>query len=324
MDAAHLRLLRELADRGSVAAVAAALHVSPSAVSQQIAALQSRVPVPLTTRHGRVLALTAAGEALAAAGARVDAALVEAREAVGAFLDDDGRVVGVSAFHSAGLALFGPLLRELADRPAVRLTDADVAHRDFPGLTADHDIVIAHRLAHDPEWPRDRVVVTPLLVEPLAIALPAAHPLAGRGKIVAADLADEEWVSVHEGFPLAGVLSHLAARVGRPLRIAHRVNEFSVTAEIVRAGAAVAVFPGTTSASFDRDGVVLRPLADVDLVRHVDALSRPDALAHAAVRRVLSALRSVAGAASAAAGAVPPEGSPAAGASRGDRDGVER
>lgn len=294
MDAAHLRLLRELADRGSVAAVAQALHVSPSAVSQQLAALQARVPVPLTARQGRVLALTPAGETLAAAGTRVDEALTAAREAVGAFLDADDRPVRVSAFHSAGLALFGPLVREVDGTPPLHLADADVAQRDFPGLTADHDLVVAHRLAHDAPWPSDRVVATPLLTEALDIALPATHPLAAREYLTAADVAGERWVSVHPGFPLAGVLEHLAAHVGRPLEIAHRINEFSVTAEVDRAGVAIAVMPRTTAIPLAIDGLVLRPLADLALTRHVDALARPDALAYAAVRRVLRALRTVA------------------------------
>lgn len=302
MDPAHLRLLRELGDRGSVAAVAAALHISASAVSQQLAHLQARVPVPLTVRRGRVLTLTAAGETLAAAGTRVDEALTAAREAVGAFLEDDERPVRVSAFHSAGLALFGPLLRELDGIPPLHLADADVAHRDFPGLTADHDLVIAHRLAHDDPWPSDRVVATPLLTEALDIALPAAHPLAQRERLRARDVAGERWVSVHPGFPLAGVLEHLAAHVGRPLDIAHRINEFSVTAEVVRAGAAVAVLPRTTALPLAGEGLVLRPLIDLPLVRHVDALARPDALAYAAVRRVLRALQRVAERATDAAG----------------------
>ncbi|WP_150955486.1 LysR family transcriptional regulator [Microbacterium testaceum] len=298
MDAAHLRLLRELRDRGSVAAVAEAMHVSASAVSQQLAALQAHAPVALTTRRGRTLALTPAGEALAAAGTRVDEAIVAAREAVGAFLDASDRPVRVSAFHSAGLALFGPLLRLLDGAPPLHLSDADVAHRDFPGLTADHDIVVAHRLAHDEPWPEDRVVAVSLLEEPLDIALPADHPLARSGELRASDLADERWVSVHAGFPLAGVLDHLAAHVGRPLDVAHRINEFSVTAEVVRSGAAVAVMPRITTTPLAVDGLVLRPLADLSLVRHVDALVRPDALAYAAVRRVVSALRTVSGRAS--------------------------
>jgi DNA-binding transcriptional LysR family regulator len=312
MDPARLRLLRELGDRGSVAAVAVAMHVSASAVSQQLAALQAGVPVPLTTRRGRRLALTEAGEALAAASVRVDEALAAARDAVGSFLAHDARAVRVSAFHSAGLALFGPLLAELAQLAGpegsgtgvgvgVALADADVAQGDFPGLTADHDLVVAHRLPHDPPWPTARLVVVPLLVEPLDIALHAGHPLAASAGITPDELRDERWISTHAGFPLAGVLDHLGALSGRAPRIVHRVNEFSVAAQIVRAGDAIAVMPRTTGAPLAVDGMVLRPVVGATLVRHVDVLARPDALAQAPVRVVLAALRRVADAAAEAA-----------------------
>jgi len=294
MDPARLRLLRELGDRGSVAAVATALHVSASAVSQQLAALQAGIPVPLTIKQGRRLVLTEAGEALAVASARVDEALAQARETIGSFLEHDERPVTVSAFHSAGLALFGPLLTELGAGSRVSLADADVAQDKFAGLAADYDLVIAHRLAHDPAWPTGRLVVTPLLVEPLEIALHAAHPLAAYAGIRPEQLRDERWISTHEGFPLTGVLAHLGAVIGQAPQVDHHINEFSVAAEVVRTGAAIAVMPRTTAAPLAVDGMVLRPVTGVSLVRHVDVLARPDALAHAPVRRVLAALQHVA------------------------------
>ena len=294
MDPARLRLLRELGDRGSVAAVATALHVSASAVSQQLAALQAGIPVPLTIKQGRRLVLTEAGEALAVASARVDEALAQARETIGSFLEHDERPVTVSAFHSAGLALFGPLLTELGAGSRVSLADADVAQDKFAGLAADYDLVIAHRLAHDPAWPTGRLVVTPLLVEPLEIALHAEHPLAAYPDIRPEQLRDERWISTHEGFPLTGVLAHLGAVIGQAPKVDHHINEFSVAAEVVRTGAAIAVMPRTTAAPLAVDGMVLRPVTGVSLVRHVDVLARPDALAHAPVRRVLAALQHVA------------------------------
>ncbi|MWJ12105.1 LysR family transcriptional regulator [Clavibacter michiganensis] len=301
MDPARLRLLRELGDRGSVAAVAVAMHVSASAVSQQLAALQAGVAVPLTVKRGRRLVLTEAGEALAAASVRVDEALAAARDAVGSFLEHDARAVRVSAFHSAGLALFGPLLAELAGAEGsgtgVALADADVAQGDFAGLTADHDLVVAHRLPHDPPWPTARLVVVPLLVEPLDVALHAGHSLATSAGITPDQLRDERWISTHAGFPLAGVLDHLGALIGEAPRIVHRVNEFSVAAQIVRAGDAIAVMPRTTGAPLAVDGMVLRPVVGATLVRHVDVLARPDALAQAPVRVVLAALKRVADAA---------------------------
>ncbi|MCK6067951.1 MULTISPECIES: LysR family transcriptional regulator [Microbacterium] len=297
MDPARLRLLRELGDRGSVAAVATALHVSASAVSQQLTTLQAGIPVPLTMKQGRRLVLTEAGDALAVASARVDEALAQARDAVGSFLEHEERPVTVSAFHSAGLALFGPVLTELGTGSRVSLADADVAQDKFTGLTADYDLVIAHRLAHDPTWPTGRLVVTPLLVEPLEIALHAAHPLAAHPSIRPEQLRDQRWISTHEGFPLTGVLAHLGAVIGQAPQVDHRINEFSVAAEVVRTGAAIAVMPRTTAAPLAINGMVLRPVTGVSLVRHVDVLARPDAIAHAPVRRVLAALQEVAAAA---------------------------
>lgn len=300
MDPARLRLLRELGDRGSVAAVAAAMHVSASAVSQQLAALQATMPVPLTEKHGRRLVLTEAGEALAIAASRVEEALAEARDAVDSFLQHEQRPVSVSAFHSAGLAFFGPLLTQVGTgaepvaTPRLLLADADVAQDRFAGLTADYDLVIAHRLPHEPAWPLDRLVVTPLLVEPLDIAMHETHPLAERSEVRPEDLRDEHWISTHEGFPLAGVLHHLGALSGQAPRIDHRINEFSVAAQVVRTGAAIAVMPRTTAAPLAVDGMVLRPVADAVLVRHVDVLARPEAMARSAVRSVLGTLQRVA------------------------------
>jgi DNA-binding transcriptional LysR family regulator len=300
MDPARLRLLRELGDRGSVAAVAAAMHVSASAVSQQLAALQATMPVPLTEKDGRRLVLTEAGEALAIAASRVEEALAEARDAVDSFLQHEQRPVSVSAFHSAGLAFFGPLLTQVGTgaepvaTPRLLLADADVAQDRFAGLTADYDLVIAHRLPHEPAWPLDRLVVTPLLVEPLDIAMHETHPLAERSEVRPEDLRDERWISTHEGFPLAGVLHHLGALSGQAPRIDHRINEFSVAAQVVRTGAAIAVMPRTTAAPLAVDGMVLRPVADAVLVRHVDVLARPEAMARSAVRSVLGTLQRVA------------------------------
>lgn len=294
MDPTRLALLRELADRGSVAAVASALNISASAVSQQLATLQAGVPVPLTVRQGRRLVLTEAGEALAVAATRVQEALAQAHGAIEAFLERPERAVTVSAFHSAGFALFGSLIARVGERVRLQLADEDVAHDEFAGLTADYDLVIAHRLAHQPEWARDRHVVVPLLVEPLDIALSADHPLAAQSSIRPEQLKDERWISTHEGFPLAGVLQHLGGLSGSTPRIEHRINEFFLAAQVVRTGAAIAVMPRVTGAALATGGMVLRPLAGDPVVRHVDVLARPDALALPSVRLVLDSLRQVA------------------------------
>ena len=133
MDPRQLAVLRELGDRGSVTAVAEALYITPSAVSQQLAALQRNVPVALTQRQGRTLVLTDAGRALAAAAVDVATALVRAETAVDAFLDDPRGPVRVAAFSSAATAFFPALLQAAAAGGApVRCAEHDVAQARFP------------------------------------------------------------------------------------------------------------------------------------------------------------------------------------------------
>jgi len=292
MDLRQLAVLRELGDRGSVTAVAAALFITLSAVSQQLAALQRGVAVPLTQRRGRRLVLTDAGEALAAAAADVATALSRAEGAVDDFLTDPRGLVRVSAFSSAGAAFFPALVRAAAaGGPAVACAERDVAQSAFPALCAEHDVVLAHRLDHSPPWSRT-VTVTRLLHEPLDVALPADHPLAQRPVVTAEEVSREPWVAVHEGFPLLAPLDAIAMTSGRPLTVAHRVNELSVVAALVAAGAGVALMPRHTAQA--PPGLVLRPVRGMELARHIDALVRPERALRHSVQTVLATLTSAA------------------------------
>jgi DNA-binding transcriptional LysR family regulator len=235
--------------------------------------------------------LTPAGEALAAAAVEVSAALDRAHRAVDAYLDEPTAPVGLAAFHSAALAWFAPLLQRVSGGPAVSCADEDVAQSAFPALVADYDLVIAHRHDSSPPWPAARLAVVPLVREPLHVALPAGSRLAARPELTAADVAGERWVAVHEGFPLEAPLLAIAAAAHRPLDVAHRINEFTVAASMVAAGAAVALMPAYTMRP--DPAIVLRPLADVRPARSIDVLARPESLARTAVRTVLDALREV-------------------------------
>ncbi|MBP0456745.1 LysR family transcriptional regulator [Streptomyces montanisoli] len=293
MDERQLRVLRELGELGSVTAAAEALRVTPSAVSQQLRLLQRSVPVPLTVREGRRLVLTPAGQALASAAIGVETALARARRSVDEFVGQADGLVSVAAFHSAAAAFWPHLLRALAapGSPRLALADEDVAQSGFPPLTRDHDIVLAHRLDHAAPWPRT-VSVTPLLHEPLDVALPAGHPLTARASLTPGDVAEEPWITVHDGFPLMATIDAVSAAAGRRLHLAHRINEFAVVAEVVAAGGGIALMPRWTARPHPQ--VVLRPLTGVHARRHVDALHRPERTARTAVESVLGHLRTAA------------------------------
>lgn len=292
MEVHQLRTLRELRDRGSVTAVAKALHLSPSAVSQQLAALQRGVPVPLTEQRGRVLALTPAGERLAEAGGDVLESLARAENSVAEYLHVRREPVSVTAFHSAGLAWFPSLIAgSLNDPegPTVRCRDEDVSISEFAGLVSDHDIVIAHRpLASNP-WPGRRVHVTPVLTEPIDLAIHRDHPLAKKETVHLADLAGETWVAAHEGFALEPLaVQALFANAGTPIQISHRVNEFSMMAAIIAETPTVGLLPRYTGLppSF-RGRVVLRPIEGLTMGRHIDILTRPEARSRVSTRTVI-------------------------------------
>ena len=289
MELGQLRALRELGDRGSIAAVAAAMHVTPSSVSQQISALQRQSPAPLTFKDGRRMALTDAGRALAAAAVDVEVALERAEQAVARFQGDESTTVSVAAFHSAGLALFGPLL---AAAPRVRLTDFDVAQEEFASLTMDHDLVLAHRLVGSPLWPPS-VRAEPLLFEPLDIVTRRDHQLASKPTIEPLDLREAHWVAVHEGFPLERAISVIAGLGGTEAHIVHRINEFRVAAAVVAASGCIALLPRYTTDLSEHPELVLRPLAHHDLGRHIDCLARPETLERAGVQAVLAEIRGI-------------------------------
>lgn len=295
MEIHQLEMLRELGALGSVKAVAETLLVTPSAVSQQLAALQKSLDVPLTRKEGRNLVLTDAGQVLADAGAAVVSAMAEARRAIGVYHVSPVSPVTVSGFHSAGQVLFAPLARLLdaPDTPKVLLSDEDVAQHDFPALTARYDLVLAHRMDHSPRWPKERVAVIPLAREPLDVALPADHPLARLHSLTADDVAGEPWVTSRSGYSPADVLTAVAASSSRELNIVHRINDYSTVAALVAAGSVIGLLPRYTARPALNPGIVLRPLEGISTRRRIDILARPENLKRTSVMMVCEALQKI-------------------------------
>jgi hypothetical protein len=133
-----------------------------------------------------------------------------------------------------------------------------------------------------------------MIVEPLDVAVRRDHRLAGVDSIEPADLHDEEWVAVHEGFPLTQALAVIAGVGGSEARVRHRINEFRVAASVVSASGCVALMPRYTSDLDDHPELVLRPLAEPGIGRHIDCLARPETLERATVQTVLSHVRAIA------------------------------
>ncbi|WP_134662064.1 MULTISPECIES: LysR family transcriptional regulator [unclassified Amycolatopsis] len=293
MDLGRLRTLREFADRGSVTAAARALHCTPSAISQQLRALQAEVGIALTEPAGRGLRLTDAGRALVARADDVLAALDRAEAELATYRSAPRGRVRIAIFQSAGLMLLPGLLRRIDqyENLDVDVRDVDMVPPQVPGLVADYDVVVAHRDEHAPEFDTERLDVVPLLREPLDVALPADHRLARRRRVELADLADERWISVDHGFPVDDVLRSLTVRTGVRPQIVQRINDFRITERLVASGHGIALMPRYTMDTRRGSGLVGRPLAGIRAARLVEVVCRTGAVNRPAVATVIDELR---------------------------------
>jgi DNA-binding transcriptional LysR family regulator len=284
MDLRHLELLRELADRGTVTAVATATYRSASAVSQQLHTAERAFGVPLVEPDGRGLRLTAAGRLLARGASDVASLVARLQRDLDALQGAPGGVVSVAGLPSALEFLVPGVTARLAGSGVeVTLTDEDVAEAEFAGRAADHDVVIAHSLSGAPAG-SDRLAARVIAREPLDVAVPRGHALAGRVSVT----PGERWIGVPEGYPFDTVRIAIDNRASEPLRVVQRLRDNRAVESLVAAGQGCALLPRFTT--IPRPGVVLVPLAEVGSVRSIYALGRPDRWERAAVGVVLDAL----------------------------------
>lgn len=293
MDVIRLRTLREFADRGSLTAAAAALHCTPSAVSQQLKALQAEVGVVLTEPAGRGLRLTDAGRALVVRADEVLAAVERARSELDTYRSAPRGTVRIAIFPSGGQLLLPGFLRRVNEHPelGVEVRDIDMMPSEVPGMLADFDIVVTHRDERAEPYASDRLTVTHLLREPLDVALPVGHRLAHRRKVELAELATERWIGVEVGFPVDDVLRSLVVRTGVRPDVVQRINDFGVTEALVAAGHGVALLPRYTIDTRRGKRMLRKPIAGIRAARHVEAVLRTGAPARPAVATVLDLLR---------------------------------
>lgn len=293
MDVQRLELLRELAERGSVTAVARATHRTASAVSQQLKVLEREAGLPLTERRGRGLVLTNAGRALARSATDVAVALARADALWDEFRHDATGEVSLVTFPTAGQMLLPGVVSDLTAVTGLVLncTDMDSEVSDFPGLTAEFDIVLAHTMRGQPSWGGRGLTVVPLMTEPLDVGLPADHRLAGRAWIAPSDVVEETWIGVAEGYPFERILHEIEQQTGARLSVAQRFADLRLIESFIMAGLGIALMPRYTSGGGKPGKLVLKPLRGVHAERSIVALMRPDRAERLAVRTVVELLR---------------------------------
>ncbi|MER8184661.1 LysR family transcriptional regulator [Kitasatospora sp. NPDC094015] len=300
LDLRRLILLRDLAEHGTVTAVAELHQVTSSAVSQQLKQLETETGVRLLDRDGRSVRLTAAGRALAADTEPVLTALERARARLGALAGRPAGPFRLACFTSALAPLAAPLCGALErDHPDLRvqITEAE-PETSLPLLRHRRaDLALVYRYTNlatpDPSGAETRA----LLDDPLYAVLPADHPAAGAGPVALADLAGTPWVAAAEGTACREAVLQACRAVGFTPRVRHTCTDFTAMLALAAAGRLTALVPRLALAALP-PGLAARPLAEPAPARTIEVAVRRGSAQEPAVAACLAALdRLAAGAA---------------------------
>ncbi|GAA0339587.1 LysR family transcriptional regulator [Actinoallomurus spadix] len=290
----HLRTLTAVVDAGSFADAARRLGYTASAVSQQVAALERAVRMPLFERGAQAIRPTPAALYLVRRAADALSALDALEEDARGMAE--GRIgrLRLGSFPTASQRLLPIGLASYARAyPSVEiLLDEGEPDELIPLVRAGElDLALVYRYDLVPRaWPGD-LEETPLLAEELLLLLPERHPLAIAGPVALGDLAHETWVAAREGTAGASCLRRLCAEAGFEPQLDYRSNDYGVIHGFVRSGLGVALVPAL--AHLPGEGVVATRLDGVTARRHVLAAHRP-AAGNPAVTGAVDTLRQAA------------------------------
>jgi LysR family transcriptional regulator, transcription activator of glutamate synthase operon len=247
VDTDALRWFQQVADGTTVTEVSELEAVTQSGVSRALARLEAQIGTPLLRRSGRILRLTHAGSVFKR---HVDAMLHQLDDGIAAvnqLLEPDTGTVALAFQHSLATWLVPDLVRSFrAAHPHVtfQLTQVrDELHSAaLDGGRAD--LEIGTRRPRDPS-----VHMRSIAVEPLRLALPRDHRLAGRQQIRLADVSDEPFVSLRPNSALRKLSDELCERAGFRPSVVFEGDDLSTVRGFVAAGLGVAIVPAPRAGS---------------------------------------------------------------------------
>jgi DNA-binding transcriptional LysR family regulator len=294
LDVRRMRVLREVAVRGSFSAAAEALSFTQSAVSQQIAALEREAGTTLVQRSARGVRLTEAGEAVVRHAEAIMARLAEAEAELEAIAGLRGGRLRMASFESAGSTLMPLAIAGFrAKHPAVELSLSLAEPEDcVPQLrSGELDLAIVFESAVVDQV--DGIERVHLLEDPMYLALPSDHPLAHRRRLRLGDLAGEAWIAGAADCECNRLISRACAMAGYQPRIAFQTDDYTAMQGFVAAGVGVSLIAELGLRTI-RDDIVVRDLGRDTPVRQIYAATLADGYRAPATQAMVEILREVA------------------------------
>lgn len=282
LDVRRLRLLRELQTRGTLAAVAAALHQSPSSVSQQLAQLEREVGVELLRKVGRGVQLTPQAEILVEHTEAVLQRLEQAETDLAASMHDATGTVRIAMFQSAALALLPHMLEHLGHHhPRLRVTvtqrEPETALRET--WTRDFDLVVAEQYAHHSTQHLPDLHRTDLMSDEIRLAV-APGDTSVRS---IADVADRAWVMEPDDVASRHFAEQTCRTAGFEPDVRYETADLQAHVRLVETGHAVALLPDILGAGLASQVRLVRlegrPMRTIFTTTRASASSQPAVLA---------------------------------------------
>jgi DNA-binding transcriptional LysR family regulator len=270
LNVGRLRILKEVAYRGSFSAAADALSYTQSAISQQIATLEAEAGMALLERHPRGVTLTAAGQTLVGHAEGILARLEAAESSLEAIAGLRGGHLRVASFPTAGASLMPLAIAGFrSSYPDVELTLAEGEPEQIVPRLRAGELDLALLFEFDGKTLElDGMTRTELLDDPMYLALPREHALAKKNNVRLWDLAKEAWVQTSRSSPCALHVVRSCHAAGFEPNVAFESDDYQTVQGLVAAGVGVALIP-ELALSVVREDIVIRTLSPAPPIRQV-------------------------------------------------------
>jgi len=298
LDVRRLRVLKEVAAKGSFSAAADSLAYTQSAVSQQIAALEREAGLQLVERTARGVHLTDAGRVLCIHADAILSRLADAEAELEAMAGLRGGRLRLVAFPSAGGSIMPEAVARFRDRhPAVEITLAPAEPDEAVDALRSGEADIG--LTIETSWVKpgdDGITRTHLLDDPMYLVLPAGHPAATRKTIRLADVAEDNWIlgSADATCPDSAILIRACNAAGFEPNIAFQSDDYNAIQGFIATGMGVSLIPDLALTTV-RNDVVVRSLGPKAPIRRISAITTEGGFCSPAKQAMLEVLVETAG-----------------------------
>jgi DNA-binding transcriptional LysR family regulator len=294
LNVSRLRVLAEVAKRGSFSAAADALSYTQSAVSQQVATLEAETGMTLLERHARGVHVTPAGQALVEHTEGILARLEAAETELSAIAGLRAGRLRMASFPTAGATLMPLAIATFRSAyPEVELTLAEGEPQEIAPRLRAGEFDLALLFEFDEPEAGEQLKRIELLRDPMYLALPEDHPLAKKSDLRLSDLRGEAWVQTSHESPCARHVVRSCHAAGFEPNVSFESDDYQTVQGLVAAGVGVALIP-ELALSVVREDIAIRALAPSPPARQVIAAAPTDVRLSPATPAMLSILEDAA------------------------------